>query len=152
MASGDNLTASRIALALGTRVASMSPRTSDSSAVTTTDTVADTVTADLVSGRKYRIRWVGGVTSTVAADSLFLRIREDSTTAGTQLMISRHGVPNTSGAGSRFGAILEAEYTAGATGSKSFCLSYVRASGSGSVSLPSTGALPTYFYVEYVEG
>lgn len=152
MAAGDNLTASRLAKANGTRVASMTPRTSDSSGVTTSETLADTVTADLVTGRKYRVRWVGGVTSTVAADTLFLRLREGSGTGGTQMQLSRVSVPNTSGAGSRFGETLEAEFTAVATASKTFSLTYHRASGSGTVSLPSTGTLPTYFYVDYVEG
>lgn len=126
-------------------------RTSDTSTVTTTETVSDTVVASLVSGEKYRVKWVAGYTSDVAGDTLFLRLREDSV-SGTVMTLVRADVRVTNGAGSRWVAIAEVEYTAGATGSKTFVGTYVRASGTGNVKVTAGAGLPTYLYVDLVVG
>jgi hypothetical protein len=135
---------------VNTRIAT-TPRTSDTSTVTTTETVSDTVTASLVSGEKYRVRWVVGYTSSVASDTLFLRIREDNV-SGTAISLVRATVPTTNGAGSRWVEAVEAEYTAVATGSKTFVGTYVRASGTGNVKVAADATTPTYLYVDLIVG
>lgn len=126
-------------------------RTSDTSTVTTTETVADSVTASLVSGEKYRVRWAVGYTSDTAADTVFLRLRQDNV-SGTVMTLVRGDNRVTNGAGSRWVAEVEAEYTAAATGSKTFVGTYVRASGSGNVKVVAAATYPTYLYVDLIVG
>jgi hypothetical protein len=131
------------------RVGTMTPRTSTPAVVTTTETVQDTVTANLVAGRTYKISYKGGIISSVAADSAFLRIREDNL-AGNQLQLERVYSPLTGGAGSRWTADLEVEFTAVTTGAKMFVGTLVRGTGTGNLTSPAGAAQPTYFYVDYV--
>lgn len=126
-------------------------RVTDTGAVTNTETLADTVTAYLVNGATYKVRWTPAVTSTVAGDSLFMRIR-DTNLVGAQLQIIRAYVGATGGSGSRWPADIEVEFTATATGNKTFAGTYVRAGGTGNVNIHSTSTSPTYFYVDYVRG
>jgi hypothetical protein len=131
------------------RVGTMTPRTSTPALVTTTETVQDTVTADLVAGRTYKITYKSGIISSVAADSAFLRIREDNL-AGNQLQLERVYSPLTGGGGSRWTADLEAEFTAVSTGTKTFVGTLIRATGTGNITSPAGAQQPTYFYVDYV--
>jgi hypothetical protein len=146
MASGDPLSNDDIERRVGTTT-----RTSDTSTVTTTETVADSVTAFLVAGRTYRVRWVVGYTSDVAGDSLFLRVRED-TVSGTVMAVSRGYSPLTNGAGSRWVVVAEAEYTPGSSASKTFVGTYNRASGTGNVKVTAGTTTPTFLYVDYIRG
>jgi len=124
-------------------------RTSDSSGVTTTETVIDSVTAYLISGSIYRVRWVAAVNSTVSADTAFIRIREDNL-AGDQLQLERVPMALTGGSGTRYPAHIEAEFTADATGNKTFVSTLIRASGSGTVNVAGASNFPVYLYVDYV--
>lgn len=146
VAAGDPIYASDVNTRLGTTT-----RTSDTSTVTTVETVSDSVVVTLVAGKKYRVRWVVGYTSDTAADTVFLRLREDSV-SGTVICLARGDVRVTNGAGSRWVEYPEAEYVATASGSKTFVGTYVRASGSGNVKVTATSALPTYLYVELING
>lgn len=123
-------------------------RTTDSSAVSA-ETQIDTVTASLVSGRIYKVTWDIAYTSSVAADSMFARIREDSV-SGTQLTLRRGDIRLTNGAGSGWSLHLEAEYTAVSTGNKTFSGTIARASGTGNVNVVAAATLPAYLYVDYV--
>lgn len=127
-------------------------RTSASSGVTTTETTIDSVTAALVSGRTYRIRWNAAIKSSVAGDTVFVRLREDNT-AGTQMNIIRVECPATGGSGTRYLATIEAEYTAGSTGNKTFVGTIVRASGTtGSYTVEADTTYPVLLTVDYVSG
>lgn len=88
-----------------------------------------TVTATLVSGQRYKIWFHGRVSTDVAADTAGLRIREDAGVAGTQLGFTNHPMPSTSGNG--FTTTVYAEYTAAASGSKTFTLTGQRTAGTG---------------------
>lgn len=143
-AAGDKIPASELNERLATTV-----RTTDSGTVTTTETIADSVSAVLVSGRRYKIKWSVGYTSSIAADSLFLRIREDNV-SGTVASLVRAYSPLTNGAGSRWAAIVEAEYTAVASAAKTFVGTYVRASGTGNVNIAAGVTYPTILSIELI--
>lgn len=95
----------------------------------TPEVAATSVTGTLVSGQKYKIWFHGRVSTDVAADTAGLRIREDAGVAGTQLGFTNVGMPSTSGNG--FTTTVYAEYTAAASGSKTFTLTGQRTAGTG---------------------
>jgi hypothetical protein len=104
--------------------------TADSSTWDDTPEVAATsVTATLVSGQKYKIWFHGRASTDVANDTAGLRIREDAGVAGTQLGFTNHFMPTTTGNG--FTTTVYAEYTAAASGSKTFSLTGQRTAGTG---------------------
>lgn len=123
-------------------------RTTTSSTFTTTETSINTVTAALENGKTYAVRWVTEGRSTVAADTAKFRIREDSV-SGTILQAVNTAMPVVS---TDFQAVLEVEYTAVATGNKTFAGTCVRNSGTGNVSVSASANEPHYLYVEYVSG
>ncbi|HEX6579222.1 MAG TPA: hypothetical protein VF082_12730 [Jiangellaceae bacterium] len=139
---GDQLVAGRIP---GERI-NTAIRTAGSASVTTTETIIDTVTAALVSGRTYRITWDFAFTISVATDQHFARIREDNTT-GTQLQGFRIAPGATA---SSYPCHKEAEYTAVSTGNKTFVGTFVRTSGTGNVSSLGAATNPQYLYVDYI--
>jgi hypothetical protein len=139
--SGGAMTSSRIATTVRT----------SSTSVISSETVANTVTADLVIGKVYKVTWYGGILGTVAGDSAFIRIRENNL-AGSQLQLERVQNANTGGSGSRWTFRAEVEYTAVATGAKTFAGTYARATGSGDVGVESSSSQPAYLYVDYVRG
>ncbi|MFE9955827.1 hypothetical protein [Micromonospora sp. NPDC005299] len=126
-------------------------RTSDSAAFTTTEVVIDSITVSLVQGRTYKIRWTVAWVSTVANDTVFSRIRENNVT-GTQLQILRINIPTTGGLGTRWDGTVEAEYTAVASGNKTFVGTGTRATGTGNIVADADATFPIRLYVEYVSG
>lgn len=146
MSSGTELVGGRIP---GERIATTTA-TADSSTFTTTQTQVMSVTAPLVDGRTYRVRFAGRWASSAAGDDLIGRLREDST-SGTQMQIGQQDISSTSGAG--FGPMtLEAEYTAVATGNKTFIVTGVRNGGTGNNRLQAAADAPALLYVEYIRG
>lgn len=123
-------------------------RTSTSSTATTTEIQIDSVTAALVTGRTYKVVWDLPVTTSVATDVHFLRIREDNTT-GTQLNVRRYKGPGTE---QSYPYRMEAEYTAVATANKTFSGTSIRNTGTGSVISHAASGVPAYMYVDYVRG
>lgn len=122
-------------------------RTANSSGFTTTEVVLDTITASLVAGTTYRIIWDGAVSSTSgsAAEAFRGRIRETNV-SGTAWQVRTYPLPvaNTS-----FGTRLEAEYTAVATGDKTFVATGVRLpAGAGTLTSSAAADNPTLFRVE----
>lgn len=142
---GFQLTAGRIP---GERIATTTS-TSDTATFTTTETVIDTVTAALVTGRTYQVRWAGGVASTVNDTAVLARIR-DTNLVGTTLQ--ERNVPVTTTSSSGVPVNIEAEYTAVATGNHTFVTTGLRNGGTGT--LLGEGALthPRYLYVNYLSG
>lgn len=124
-------------------------RTSNSSAISTTETAIDTVTADVVSGRTYKVRYVYNWSGSVAADQFYLRTREGSGTGGTQL--TYHNI-RTAVTTQIFGNTLEVEWTAGSTGSQSFSTTLVRQTGTGAATIRASSTQPAYLYVDYISG
>lgn len=146
MAAGDNLTASRLAKALGTRVET-TIRTSDGAAVSA-ETTIDSVTFDAVAGRTYRITSVANFTFTATTNLFYHRIREDSSSGG-QLTYGQLYVNSTA---ATWPSRVEAEWTASSTGSKTIVSTITRASGAGTAQARGAGSQPGYLYVDYVRG
>ena len=123
--------------------------TSDSSTFTTSESAAlASVTASLVSGRTYRVRFVGRWGSTVADDQVRARLREDDAT-GTLANFSASHLFTNSASGNDL-MLVEAEFTASSTGSKTFVITGQRTAGSGSCRLDAEAAGPAFLYVDFI--
>lgn len=123
---------------------------SDSATFTTTETTVQSVTADLVSGRIYGIHFYGHANSSVGTDHVVFRIREDNST-GTELQSDVVGVDGSTTLGTK--SELYAEYTAVATGSKTFVVAGIRtAASTGNCFLEAGSNRPSYLYVDYIRG
>jgi hypothetical protein len=140
VAAGERVRASKLSPRIGTTVATASTGTF------TAETLCDSITVPLIDGQVYKIVWATLMQSSVAADNARVRIREDSIT-GTQLQVFRIGLP-VSGTG--FPAFVYAEYTAAATGSKTFVGTGERASGTGNISRVASATSPTYLFVDLI--
>jgi hypothetical protein len=121
------------------------PRTS-SSGTFTAETVVDTITADLVTGKEYEIRWTGLFQSSVAADVVNTQLREDSI-SGTRICDGR--TPCTT-ANKAFAAAVRGFYTAVATGSKTFVVTGVRDSGTGNITAAAVATSPAVLTIDQV--
>lgn len=146
MASGTELVGGRIPGELvGTSTA-----TANSGTFTTTETVVMTTVASVVQGRTYRVWFYGALSSSVAADAIACRIREDGV-AGTELQLRLHVVQSGSGT-SGVPTPLEGRYVADVTEAKTFVVTGQRASGSGNINLRAAGTFPCLLDVYYKSG
>jgi hypothetical protein len=142
---GDTIT---VPTSPGARVATTEV-TGDSSFQATELTVIS-VTAPLVSGRTYRVKFASRIGGTVAADIAAIRIREDSVT-GTIMQSGRILISDNDAVG--WGPlVLERQYTATATANKTFVGTGQRTTGSGSPRLDAGTVNPAYLYVDYISG
>ena len=130
----------------GERIATTT-RTVNSSSFTTTETSIDSVTASVVIGRTYRVKWVTDVASTVDGDVARVRIREDNG-SGSVIQLTNIRCRN----GRDIGFVLETEYTADATEDKTFVATCVRQDGTGTLALNAASEEPALLYVEYLYG
>jgi hypothetical protein len=143
MAAGDPINYSDVA----TRIAT-TPIVANSATWTTSESGAlYTVTASLVNGWNYKITAMLFVSSTVAADAGFMRLREDNAT-GTQDVGANVSMPTTSGNG--WQVFLDADYSATATGSKIWVITGSRLSGSGTQGCVHSTSRPGYLRVDRV--
>lgn len=133
----------------GERLAT-SIRIANSAGFTTTDTVTDSVTAPLVTGRLYLVKAYLLLRSTVANDTIVSRIREDAL-AGAQLLSARFTIHTTGSATNHVG-ILEVHYTAVATADKTFVSTSIRGSGTGTITAVAAASDPAYMSVDYISG
>lgn len=127
--------AADVNLALMNNVGPSTLGTADFTATSgTTEKLLDTVTVNVVSGRKYRVGYVFAWQCDTLNDRYFVRIREGSVLGGSQLAVVNMilltpinvlvpGIPT------------EAEWTASATGSQSFCATIQRGTGSGTATV-----------------
>jgi hypothetical protein len=138
-------------LAVGPRrVTNGTTRRESASAGFTAETVIDSVTPNLITGLTYDIKWNGVVQSTVADGIARMRIREDSL-SGTQLQLRQQ---STAIAASQSFPVsgLETEYTAVETGPKTFVVTGIRQTGTGTLSCFAAADTPTLLTVEYANG
>lgn len=142
---GFQLAAGRIP---GERIAT-STNTSDSSTFTTTETSIGSVTAALVSGRTYRVRWHGGLVTTVADTPCIVRLREDSI-SGTIFQERVFSIIHAGSSGE--GAVIEGEFTASSTANKTFVAGGIRFSGTGTLHADGAATHPRQIYVDYISG
>jgi hypothetical protein len=124
--------------------------TSDTAGFTTTETVLSTVTAPVVAGRQYRVRFVSLIRTTVAGDDITSRIREDNST-GTERALRQDDIIH----GGALGVHVNLEtalWTASSTGDKTFVATAVRIAGTGTISGRGATAAPRLLYVDYITG
>ena len=122
--------------------------TSDSSTFTTSETLVVSVTASVVSGRTYRVRFIGRWGTSVLNDWVRARLREDDAT-GTLLNFSAVELFTVSSSGNQLMPI-EAEFTSSSTASKTFVVTGQRIGGTGNVRLDAESAGPAYLYVDFI--
>lgn len=125
-------------------------QTSDSATFTTANTAIGTVTAALVSGRTYKIRLITHIGTTTGGDTADVNIRENNT-AGVEIQAAV-AVPIPTNTAVGHYVELEGEYTAVATGSKTFVAVASRNSGSGTLRREAAATRPHLFYVDYTRG
>lgn len=145
---GGNLTVTGVLTGRQQRV-NQSIRTTSTGTFTTTETSIDSVSASLVTGRIYKVYWFGRIQSSVADGYVRLRIREDSV-AGTQIQLGQ--IATNIAASQSFTTVLEVEFTAVSTASKTFHVTAVRQSGTGNISSVGATDTPNYLYVDYIRG
>lgn len=133
-AAGELAVAPYYAYALGT----------SSSAPFTAETVTDTITVNLISGKTYMVEWSGLFQSSVAGDVVNVNLREDNL-AGTRMCDGRVTM---STANKTFERRIRAVYVAVATGSKTFVVTGTRDSGSGNITRAAASTDPALFTVE----
>lgn len=124
--------------------------TSDSSNFTTTETTVISVTAPLVDGRTYKIEADVGWQSSVSADRMRMRIREDNSSgtvlSETQLIIS------TTATTTPYTKMATARFTASATANKTFVVTGERLAGSGNVRMEADTTRASFLGVYYLSG
>ena len=121
--------------------------TSPSAGFTTTEVQLMTVVAALVEGFRYKIVFDPAFDITVSGVVRSV-IRED-TVSGTILQIRDHNLNSAGGAES---GRVEAEFTAVATGDKTFSGNGDVLSGGGTANLNAGATFPSYMYVDYISG
>lgn len=132
----------------GTRIATTTISVDSAGFTNAAEVIIASVTAPLIEGLTYKIWFWGGLMSTAAADELQTRIREDNA-AGAQLSLNSTSITRSSATGD-WTASLEAQYTAVATGDKTFVVTGIRAVGTGTGRIE-TAQKPSLFYVEFIE-
>jgi hypothetical protein len=130
----------------GQRIATMTPRTSNSAAIGTTETVIDTVVAPVVAGRIYKVTWDGRVNASNAGNDYTASIREDSV-SGTILQSVAQDIPIINRTPRER---LEVEYEADATEDKTFVLTLDLVAGTGTVTGTGAATQKVNFYVDYI--
>lgn len=121
------------------------------SATIVAETIIVSLTVFLVAGRRYRVWSTMHVGSTTATDVAAIRMREDSV-AGTAINFTDSWVAAAIGATTGPPVNLIGEYTAVATGSKTFVLTLERVSGAGNIRLEAFTNRPAILSVEYLSG
>jgi hypothetical protein len=137
MASGDTLSNHQIATRAGTAVMG----TDTTAGTFATETVILTLVVALTAGRRYAVKANARCSSTVNADSVLFRVRED-TVAGTQNSVNRVWLDADSAG---IGCECYGEYVAVATANKTFVLTMARRTGTGTAIV---GRNPSYLYVD----
>lgn len=118
---------------------------------TTTETAVMSVTAGLVRGRTYAVRFAGAWNSTNAGDRIITALREDSVSGAGLVRRQIHMRTSVSALEGRPDA-MEAEFVAEATGNKTFVVSAFRNAGSGTCGLEAASTRPCFLSVDYVRG
>jgi hypothetical protein len=140
---GEKARASKVGLA-GTQAT----RTSNTSTFTA-ETVVDTISVPVVSGRTYLIVWMGKFFSSVADGYVRARIRETNI-SGT--VIQSGQLPTNVAASQSFPLRMEVFWTASSTATVTFVATGQRQSGTGNITAQAGTDSPTNFYVLNISG
>jgi hypothetical protein len=119
-------------------------RTSSSGNITA-ETVVDTISVPVVSGRRYRIEWNGGAFSDNGTGYARVRLRETNV-SGT--LLKSGNVPTSWASGQAFPLHLVTFWTATSTATVTFVATLARIVGTGNVVAQAGTDNPTCFYVE----
>ncbi len=123
--------------------------TADSATFGATETQLATLAVNVVSGQKYKLTFSAGVGVDVAADCPVIRVHED-TSAGTQILVGQCYGDTTSGVG--FMLTYVVDWTAAATGSKTFVITGQRNDGTGTAHrIRAASSRPATLIVEKVQ-
>lgn len=142
VAGGDIIYAADINLAQLKRVGT-TLGTSDGTATSgTTELAIDQVTATLVAGYRYNLRWFARWAFTVATDDFFLLLREDSGISGTQIAFMTVEADEKH-------AIITADFVAASSGSKTFTGTFRRSAGTGTLTANGSATGPRLFTVDF---
>lgn len=132
------------------RIGGITPRTSDVT-MTTTETIADSLTVTCVAGRRYRCTWSGSYNSSGAGDSVDIRLRYAAgasvTNAGTLIKACPLSEP---AANHNLSGAFTAEITGIAAGQTTFGVFGVRIGGSGTIHLYAGAIYPVTFVIDDV--
>lgn len=142
LVTADNLNTNLVEERLGTTTI-----TTDSAAFTTTETSLASVVTNVTAGQIYKVMFSVCISSSVAADTVNVRIREDSL-LGTQLISACVATPTVNAAGFYF--LIYAEFTASVTGAKTVVGSAQRNSGTGNINARHSTSRIGYLTVERV--
>lgn len=116
----------------------------------TAETEIGSITATLVTGRTYQVLCNAQVSSSVANDTVLIRLRED-TVAGTTIALNTGDVHTTGNIPTI--CSVEAEYVALVDGDKTFVVSAQRLTGTGNIRREAAPiAAEQLFYVNYLSG
>lgn len=110
----------------------------------TAETVIDSITVPLVSGRRYEITSLAHCFSSVADGYLRCRLREDSI-AGTQ--ISSDQMYTATVANQSFPLIMKAIFVAATTANKTFVATVARQVGTGNITAFADGTTQSFMHV-----
>lgn len=130
----------------GARIAT-TKATSTTSTFTTTETVTDSVTAALVDGERYLVEFWGHFGTTVNGDDVTVQIREDSV-SGTSITQNTVDIPTGSVS---IAVYLRTEYTAVATGNKTFVATGDRFAGTGNITRVASSGVPAFLTVTHIQ-
>jgi hypothetical protein len=144
---GDLVTADALNASGFRRVGTTTATSNASTTSGTTELAVDQVTATLVSGSTYRLKWYFKWTATVANDRFALRVRDGSGIGGTE----RESLVFNTLTGNVFTEMLERDYTAGSSGSQTWTGTVARISGTGTVTPDGNGTGVRSFTVERVD-
>lgn len=120
--------------------------TSNAAAITTTETVTDTITWASVAGRTYRITAYVPYAQSVANDEFLIRMREGATTGGGQYQYSSVKQNSTA----VFAQYLAMDWVETTTGNRSFSVTAQRNSGTGNIVLRGAVSQPRIVSVDRV--
>lgn len=130
----------------GARIATTTA-TSSTATFTTTETITDSVTAALVNGERYLVEFWGRFSTSVAGDNIIVAIREDNV-SGTRLNEEERDLV---AASMGVAAYMRAEYTAAATGDKTFVVTGDRVAGTGNITRVAAVTGPALLSVTHIK-
>lgn len=149
MASGDVADYAEVAKALNRRIATLTGDTDITAASYASEAVVENVSASVVSGRTYRIRYITHAQAVTTTNTLLTRIRAGASAGLSGVQITYRNLVLPTGIDS---SIIEADYTASVTGTIFFQVTAARTAGSTNSQFRGSAGQPRSLIVEYAYG
>lgn len=122
-------------------------RTTNSSGVGTTESTINSISANLIAGATYKVTWDGDVNSSAADTVARLVIRQGGSSGA---LIQLRDVQCGAFSGRQNAFHVETEFTATATGSKTFAMTARQIGGAGTLTFEAFPEQPHFLYVDYI--